>query len=165
MEIGVISDTHGFLVPSALQVLSGVQLIMHAGDIGNATVLGQLETVAPVIAIHGNTDSGTELARTYPASRWIEREGVLIYLTHIGGKPNHLVQSLPKTADGRQPQVYIFGHSHRPLCEVHNSVLFLNPGTAGAPRGAGLSVARLTVHDGTAQAVIIPLTDSPRAIR
>ncbi|MCX7860064.1 metallophosphoesterase family protein [Chloroflexus sp.] len=154
MEIGVVSDTHGRLARGVLPALAGVELILHAGDIGNEMILGQLETIAPVLAIHGNTDQGA-LARAHPANRWIEREGVLIYMTHIGGQPRHLVQSLPKAADGRLPQVYIFGHSHRPLCEMHNSVLFLNPGTAGAPRGAGLSVARLTVANGQASAVIV----------
>ncbi|WP_322512511.1 metallophosphoesterase family protein [Chloroflexus sp.] len=155
MEIGVVSDTHGRLARGVLPALAGVELILHAGDIGNEMILGQLETIAPVLAIHGNTDQGTPLARAHPANRWIEREGVLIYMTHIGGQPRHLVQSLPKAADGRLPQVYIFGHSHQPLCEMHNSVLFLNPGTAGAPRGAGLSVARLTVANGQASAVIV----------
>ncbi len=157
MEIGVVSDTHGRLAPAALTALAGVELILHAGDIGHETILDRLATIAPVLAIHGNTDEGTALARAYPAHRWIEREGVVIYMTHIGGQPRHLVQSLPKTADGRAPQVYIFGHSHRPLYEMYNGVLFLNPGTAGAPRGAGLSVARLTVASGQARAAIIEL--------
>lgn len=159
MEIGVVSDTHGRLATAALHALAGVVLIVHAGDIGSEVILSQLETIAPVLAIHGNTDRGTALTRTYPAQRWIEREGVLIFVTHIGGQPRLLVQSLPKTDDGRHPQVYIFGHSHQPLCEVYNSVLFLNPGTAGAPRGAGLSVARLTVQHGQASAVIIRLDE------
>ncbi|MCS6886770.1 MAG: metallophosphatase family protein [Chloroflexus sp.] len=150
----MVSDTHGRLARGVLPALAGVELILHAGDIGNEMILGQLETIAPVLAIHGNTDQGA-LARAHPANRWIEREGVLIYMTHIGGQPRHLVQSLPKSADGRLPQVYIFGHSHRPLCEMYNSVLFLNPGTAGSPRGAGLSVARLTVANGQASAVIV----------
>lgn len=159
MEIGVVSDTHGKLAAAALPALQGVELIVHAGDIGDDAVVARLTTVAPVLAIHGNTDRGTALARTYPATRWIEREGVLIYLTHIGGQPHHLVQSLPKTAEGRVPQVYIFGHSHRPLCEMYKGILFLNPGTAGAPRGAGLSVARLRVENGQASAVIVPLAE------
>ncbi len=159
MEIGVVSDTHGRLAPQALTALTGVELILHAGDIGSESILTRLATVAPVLAIHGNTD-GSALIRAHPAQRWLEREGVLIYMTHIGGQPRHLVQSLPMSADQRPPQVYIFGHSHRPLCDMHKGVLFLNPGTAGAPRGAGLSVARLTVAEGRASAVIVPLTDT-----
>ncbi|MEF3274159.1 MAG: metallophosphatase family protein [Chloroflexus sp.] len=159
MEIGVVSDTHARLAPAALPALAGVEMILHAGDIGSEAVLSQLATIAPVVAIHGNTDQGTPLARAYPATRWVEYEGVLIYLTHIGGQPLHLGQALPIAPDGRRPQVFIFGHSHRPLCDVHKGVLFLNPGTAGAPRGAGLSVARLTVANGQASAVIIRLAD------
>ncbi|MGB9738174.1 MAG: metallophosphoesterase [Chloroflexus aggregans] len=159
MEIGVVSDTHGKLAAAALSALHGVELILHAGDIGDEAIVARLTMIAPVIAIHGNTDRGTALAWTYPATCWIEREGVLIYLTHIGGQPHHLVQSLPKTAEGRVPQVYIFGHSHRPLCEMYKGILFLNPGTAGAPRGAGLSVARLHVENAQASTVIVPLVE------
>jgi uncharacterized protein len=89
--------------------------------------------------------------------RWIEREGVTIYLTHIGGRPAELAQALPEAPELR-PQVYIFGHTHVALCERVAGVLFLNPGAAGRPRfGGGLSVALLTVANGQAEATIVPL--------
>lgn len=157
MEIGVIADTHGHLADGALAALGGVALILHAGDIGGGEIIGQLERVAPVLAVHGNTDAGGAMARLHPATRRVEREGVLIHLTHIGGRPADLVRTLPAPPEPR-PQVYIFGHSHVALLERLDGVLFLNPGAAGRPRlGGGLSVAILTVAAGKADARIIPL--------
>lgn len=158
MQIGVIADTHGHLTAGALNALRGVELILHAGDIGRAEIISQLEQIAPVLAVHGNSDAGTPLTRHHPATREVEREGVRsIYLTHIGGRPAELVRTLSAKPASR-PQVYIFGHSHVSLCERLDGVLFLNPGAAGRPRfGGGLSVAILTVSDGRAEATLIPL--------
>jgi putative phosphoesterase len=150
----VIADTHGHLAEGAVAALGGVALILHAGDIGGAEIIGRLERVAPVLAVHGNTDAGSAMARAHPATRRVEREGVLIHLTHIGGRPADLARALPEP----RPQVYIFGHSHVALLERLDGVLFLNPGAAGRPRlGGGLSVAILTVAAGRADARIIPL--------
>jgi putative phosphoesterase len=157
VQIGVIADTHGHLAAGALDALRGVELILHAGDIGREEIIGQLEQIAPVLAVHGNSDAGTPLSRQHPATRVVEREGVRIYLTHIGGRPAELVRALPAEPDSR-PQVYIFGHSHVALCERLDGVLFLNPGAAGRPRfGGGLSVAILSVAGGQAEAALIPL--------
>jgi putative phosphoesterase len=153
----VIADTHGHLAPGALAALGGVELILHAGDIGDAEIIAQLEQIAPVLAVHGNSDAGSALARQHPPLRWLEREGVRMYLTHIGGRPADLARALP-TASELRPQVSIFGHSHVALLERVDGVLFLNPGAAGRPRfGGGLSVAILTIVAGQAEATIIPL--------
>lgn len=157
MRIGVIADTHGHLASGALPALAGVELILHAGDIGKAEIVAALEQVAPVLAVHGNSDAGTTLMRQHPVMRWVEREGVRIYLTHIGGNPAELARALPTEPELR-PHVYIFGHSHVALLERVDGVLFLNPGAAGRPRfGGGLSVAVLTLAAGKADATIIPL--------
>lgn len=157
MRIGVISDTHGHLAPGALAALAGAALILHAGDIGRQEVLDALARVAPVLAVRGNTDAGTPLARQHPAMRWIEREGVRIYMTHIGGRPAELEAALPADPAMR-PGVYIFGHTHVALLETVGGVLFLNPGAAGYPRfGGGLSVALLELAAGQASATILPL--------
>lgn len=157
MRIGVISDTHGRLSPGALTALAGVELILHAGDIGKQAVIDELSQLAPVLAVRGNTDAGTPLARAYPAMHWVEREGVRIYMTHIGGRPAELEAALPADPTVR-PDVYIFGHTHVALLERVGGVLFLNPGSAGAPRfGGGLSVALLEAAGGRAEARLIPL--------
>jgi putative phosphoesterase len=156
MLIGVISDTHGYLDPRALPALQGVAHILHAGDIGSTAIIEQLEQIAPVTAVYGNTDAGTTFARQLPASRWLEWEGVRIYMTHIGGQPADLAVRLPATPSER-PHVYIFGHTHVALLEKIDQVLFLNPGAAGRPRfGGGLSVARLMLNAGQATAEIVP---------
>lgn len=157
MRIGVIADTHGHLAQGALAALAGVELILHAGDIGRQAVIDALAGVAPVLAVRGNTDAGTPLARDYPAMHWVEREGVRIYMTHIGGRPAELEAALPADPAVR-PDVYIFGHTHVALLERVGGVLFLNPGAAGYPRfGGGLSVAVLEVGAGAASATITPL--------
>ena len=69
MRIGVISDTHGYLDPRALAALQGVALILHAGDIGAASIVDALEVIAPVTAVYGNVDASTPLARRFPAAR------------------------------------------------------------------------------------------------
>lgn len=158
MLIGVISDTHGHLDGRALAALRGAGLILHAGDIGAEPVIAALEQIAPVLAVRGNVDAGTPLGRRYPEAQRLEREGVRIYMTHIGGSPADLIRALPEEA-AQRPDVYIFGHSHVALLETVEGVLFLNPGAAGRPRfGGGLSVALLTVEAGRASARIVPLT-------
>lgn len=160
MRIGVISDTHGHLASGALAALAGVELILHAGDIGKATILEALAGVAPVLAVRGNTDAGTALARAHPAMRWLEHEGVRIYMTHIGGSPAELAAAMPPEPAMR-PDVFIFGHTHVALLERVAGVLFLNPGAAGYPRfGGGLSVALLELEAGQARATIVPLAAS-----
>lgn len=156
-RVGVIADTHGHLAAGAAEALAGVELILHAGDIGGAEIIAALEAIAPVLAVHGNTDAGGPMARQHPSMRWVERAGARIYLTHIGGDPQALAAALPADPALR-PDVYIFGHSHIALCERHAGVLFLNPGAAGRPRfGGGLSVAILSLGAGRPEAAIIPL--------
>lgn len=154
MQIGVISDTHGYLDPRALAALQGSARILHAGDIGSPYIVDQLEAIAPVDAVQGNVDAGTPLARRFPATRRLALEGLNIHMTHVGGQPAALARALPEP----RPDVYIFGHSHVALLETIDGVLFLNPGAAGRPRfGGGLSVAILDVEAGRARARIVPL--------
>lgn len=154
MRIGVISDTHGYLDPRALTALHGVERILHAGDIGTATIIEVLERIAPVVAVQGNVDAGTPLGRRYPRTQRLTLEGVAIYMTHIGGRPAEMRYALPEP----KPDVYICGHSHVALLAQEYGVLFLNPGAAGRPRfGGSVSVALLDVDAGQANARIIPL--------
>ena len=154
MRIGVLSDTHGYLDPRAIAALRGVAMILHAGDIGTAEIVDQLEQIAPMSAVYGNVDAGSPLARRYPATLRLELDGARIHMTHVGGRPGDLVRSLPQP----RPDVYIFGHTHIALLETVEGVLFLNPGAAGRPRfGGGLSVALLDIASGGVTARIVPL--------
>jgi putative phosphoesterase len=157
MIIGVISDTHGTLARGALAALATAELILHAGDIGAGGILEQLATIAPVLAVRGNSDAGTPLARGHPATRWIEQSGVRIMLTHILGRPADAAAGLP-IEPARRPDIVIFGHTHRVCVEHIAGVLFLNPGAAGRPRfGGGLSVALVQIGHHPPAVTIVPL--------
>lgn len=150
MLLGVISDTHGYLDPRVLARFAGVEHIVHAGDIGDETVLRRLTELAPVTAVTGNVDWGGALDRGYRRVERLELDGYSIYLTHVGDKPVALARRLPDP----RPDIYIYGHSHIPALERHAGVLFLNPGAAGKPRfGRPPSVALLRLG-ATAEAEI-----------
>ncbi len=151
LRLGVISDTHGLLRPQAVEALKGVSLIIHAGDIGSPEVLENLEKIAPVRAVRGNTDRG-EWARDLPVTEVVEVGGVQLYVLH----DLHTLDLEPQTAGFA---AVIFGHSHRPHLERKNGVLYLNPGSAG-PRRFTLPVtlAILQVQDKSLQAEFVSLT-------
>ncbi|MGE0474555.1 MAG: metallophosphoesterase family protein [Nitrospirales bacterium] len=136
--IGVISDTHGLVRPQVFDVFQGVKLIIHAGDIGSPDVLTKLKTIAPVIAVRGNNDR-SEWADCLPATQVVEQATHFFYVLH---EVEHLDLD-PAAADF---SAVIFGHSHRPVVEYKNRVLFLNPGSAGPRRfSLPIAVARLKV--------------------
>lgn len=126
VRIGVISDTHGLLRPQAADALRGVDAILHAGDIGSAAILAALEAIAPVAAIRGNNDRAA-WAEDIPDSRVVAYRGVRIYLLH---DRNDLRRH--PAPDGCE--VIVTGHSHKPLVERRDDVLYVNPGSAGPRR-------------------------------
>jgi uncharacterized protein len=150
LEIGVISDTHGLLRPEALAQLRGSGLILHAGDIGTPQVLDELHRLARVIAVRGNNDRGG-WARRLPERQMVEVSGISIFMVHD-------VNDIDATPVERSWNVVITGHSHRPLIERHDGVLFLNPGSAGPRRfKLPVTVARLRIEQGALHARLIEL--------
>lgn len=150
-RVGVISDTHGLLRPSALQALSGVDLILHAGDVGRPEILARLREVAPTVAVRGNIDI-SPWGRTLPATEVVEVRGRLLYLLH-----DRTALDLDPRAAGVAAVIY--GHSHRPEAIEAHGVLYLNPGSAGPRRFTlPISLARLTVTD---QALTWQFVDLP----
>ncbi len=152
--IGLISDTHGLVRPDVHQVLAGVELILHAGDVGEG-VLAELRTIAPVAAVNGNTDppGDPELVEALE----LNIGGVSIHVSHgheVGSpKPEKLIVAY--VAD-----VIVYGHTHRQLITQRENRLIINPGAAGARRfNLKPSVALLTISGGTASAKIIDLDD------
>lgn len=129
---GLISDTHGLLRPEAKRALAGVDVIIHAGDIGAPGLLEELATVAPVRAVRGNNDRGA-WAHALPLTEALELEGVSIYVLHD-------VKELDLDPAAAGFAVVVAGHSHRPAIELRQGVLYLNPGSAG-PRRFSLPVA------------------------
>ena len=124
--IGVISDTHGLLRPQAVAALQGVELILHAGDIGGPEICAALEEIAPVLAVRGNIDKDG-WTRELPQTRVVEVGGVQLYVLH-----DLYLLDLDPAAAGFQ--AVICGHSHRPHLERQDGVLYLNPGSAGPRR-------------------------------
>jgi putative phosphoesterase len=138
--IGVISDTHGLLRPEAARILSGADIIVHAGDIGPLDVIKSLETIAPVTAVHGNTDSGI-IASFFNDSETLEFKGLKIHLLH---DLSHLSVDPAKLG----VRLVISGHSHMPMARKKNSVMYLNPGSAGPKRkDKPISLATVTLRD------------------
>jgi uncharacterized protein len=148
--IGVISDTHGLIRPEALEALSGVELILHAGDVGKASVLDALRGIAPVVTVRGNNDKGT-WASDLPDREVVEIRNVSIYILH-----DLKTLDLDPVAAGFR--VVVSGHSHRPRVEERDGVLYLNPGSAGPRRFTlPISIAHLKIAGSNVAAEIVKL--------
>jgi uncharacterized protein len=136
--LGVISDTHGLLRPQAVAALRGSDLIIHAGDVGDAAIIAELRVAAPVFAVRGNIDT-EPWAKRLPASDVVEVGQLLFYVLH-----NIADLDLDPPTAGFAAVVY--GHSHRPAIERRDGVLYLNPGSAGPRRfKLPVTVARVTI--------------------
>jgi putative phosphoesterase len=152
--VGLISDTHGLVRPDIARVFSGVELILHAGDVGGAVVLEALKKIAPVEAVYGNVDDPHDpaLAR----ERVVTLGAVTIHVSHGHevGRPSAELMLAQYQGD-----VVVFGHTHRAVVHDAGARLCVNPGAAG-PRRFNLqpSVARLTIVDGSAHVDIVMLS-------
>jgi len=152
--VGLISDTHGLLRPQVGPVFAGVDLILHAGDVGGRGVLQALRRIAPVQAVYGNVDDphDPDLA----PERSLTIGGVTIHVSHghETGRPTPALLLATYTA-----AVVVFGHTHRAIvARGDGDRIAVNPGAAG-PRRFDLqpSVARLTIQRGTPAVEIIEL--------
>ena len=145
MRIGLISDTHGRLRNEVFAAFEGVDRIVHAGDIGPYDLLVELEAIAPVTAVFGNTDGFEVRERVQEVAR-LEAAGHHLAVIHghqLGSpKPDGLRRTLPDA------DVIVYGHTHRPDVDAGAGTLVVNPGSAGAARfGLQPSVAILTLED------------------
>lgn len=149
-RIGVISDTHGLVRPEVIEAFRGVELIIHAGDVGRPEVLTTLQAVAPVVAIRGNVDRG-EWAKRLPVTEVVTIGKILLYVLH----DVHQLDLDPAAVGFR---AVISGHSHQPSVEERKGVLFLNSGSAG-PRRFKLPVGVALLHrkDNSLKAQLIDL--------
>jgi putative phosphoesterase len=145
IEVGLISDTHGKMRPEALMALAGCAVIFHAGDVCSEAVLEDLASVAPCHAVAGNCDADPTLPLTYQ-----QEVGGVRFLIHHG--------HLPVDVARFRPQVVVTGHTHVPKIERAGEVLYVNPGSAGPRRfNLPVTVARVTIRGGQAEARLIPL--------
>jgi len=151
--VGLIADTHGLLRPEVFPALEGVELILHAGDVGGLGLLVELGAIAPVHAVYGNTDTPGD--PNLRAEVVLDVGGLTVHVSHgheLGSPtPERLLERY--SAD-----VIVFGHTHKPLVVRAGSRLVVNPGAAG-PRRFKLkpSVARMTLQNGRADVEIVEL--------
>jgi putative phosphoesterase len=148
MKVGILSDTHGLLRPELFEALDGVEHILHAGDIGSLDILAELEAVAPVTAVWGNTD-GWDVRGRVPEVAEAELGGVRVVVIH----GHQLGTPAPAALAARYPGagLVVFGHTHQPLIERVGSVLAVNPGSVGPRRfKLPVSLAIATLGEGSA---------------
>jgi putative phosphoesterase len=129
-RIGVISDTHDYFDPQIRDLFNGVDHIIHGGDIGLPWIILQLEELAPVTAVIGNTD---EAGINYKEAELVQI-GARKFLVHHVVDPKNLSEKLKRRLIRDNPDVVVFGHTHKPFCETIGNTLFLNPGYAGRQR-------------------------------
>lgn len=131
-QIGILSDTHGYVHPNIAQHFAHCHQIWHAGDIGPIAVADQLATIAPLKAVYGNIDDHIVRA-TYPEHLFFTCEDTRILMTYIAGRPNRYPAKIKQLIAKHQPDIFICGHSHLLLIEQPQGMhhLHLNPGAAG----------------------------------
>lgn len=144
MQLGLISDTHGHLPHSVHEALAGVDYILHAGDVGPMDIITELEAIAPVRAVLGNTDYGIALPESRVEEFWGER--ILIHHIVDVDYPSEIVRELLKS---ETPDIVVFGHTHVPFDDHRGGIRYINPGSASRPRdGSPPSVAILDFKSG-----------------
>ena len=159
MRVGLISDTHGLMRADVFRVFEGVDRILHAGDVGRVEILDELNTIAPVDAVYGNTD-GWDLRPMLAADRTLELEGHRVVVVHgdvLGSPTPAALRAAFPRAD-----VIVYGHTHRQLVdEQEGGALVVNPGAAGPARfKLKPSVALLELVRGAPPTVeLVPLGD------
>jgi putative phosphoesterase len=148
--IGLISDTHGLLRPEALAALRDSDLIIHAGDVGDSTILDELRRLAPLVAVRGNVDTADQRSPLSPSPRAgstpcadlpetaiVEVGSDWIYVLHD-------IKALDLNPRAAGIAMVVSGHSHKPSRHENDGVLYVNPGSAG-PRRFSLPVTLASV--------------------
>ncbi len=154
MKIGIISDTHGHVPNAVHDALAGADHILHAGDVGPMEVITELESIAPVSAVLGNTDYSIQLPQMHVQSFTSQK-----FLVHHIVDPPVPSQFVRVAMADEQPNVVVFGHTHMPYNEHHDGVLFLNPGSASNPRGGSApSVAIVECNESSLIVKFVALT-------
>jgi putative phosphoesterase len=152
--VGLISDTHGLLRPGVHTALTGVELILHSGDVGGSEILDELRLIAPVRAVFGNTDPAGDPGLAEEIL--IAIGGITVHVSH-----GHEVGSPTpaKLAARYDADIVVYGHTHRALISRVGKQLFVNPGAAGPKRfNLTPSIGRLTIEGGKSGVEIVDIT-------
>ncbi|MEX0994633.1 MAG: metallophosphoesterase family protein [Balneolaceae bacterium] len=145
MKIGLISDTHGYLDPQIHELFADCDEIWHSGDFGNIQIADELKQIAPVVGVYGNVD-GSDIRQEFPQHNRFEREGLSIWITHIGGVPGRYCIPIREEIQKNPPDIFVCGHSHiLKISRDHSldNMLYINPGAAGKQ---GFQVYRTVVR-------------------
>lgn len=132
IRIGLLSDTHSYLDDGIFRALESCDELWHAGDIGQAEIADKLSAFRPLIAVPGNIDDAT-VRRMFPMDQHFEKEGLQVWMTHIGGYPGSYPARIQQTLNEIKPGLFICGHSHilKVMPDRKNNLLHMNPGAAG----------------------------------
>ena len=161
-KILLLSDTHSFLDSRVLDYAKEADEIWHAGDIGNLNVTDALRNLKPLRAVYGNIDNAT-IRQEFKEDLFFELEGVRVFMTHIGGKPNRYAKGISEKLSKLKPQLFICGHSHilKVAFDKSRELLYINPGAAGKHGfHKKQTLIKFELANGKAQnLVVIELTD------
>ncbi len=124
MRLGIISDTHNVLKDEVLTYLKDCDYIIHAGDVGEQSIIDQLNILAKTFIVRGNNDKG-DWGSQLPDYLEIELDNILIYVVHDQ-------KDIPKQLE--HVDLVIYGHSHKYHEEIRDGIIFLNPGGCGRRR-------------------------------
>ncbi len=143
MKIGLISDTHGKLPEDVFNVFKKVDLILHAGDIGNFNILKRLKELAPVYAVYGNIDNYSVASRL-PLKISFKLEEVQILMMHNIGNIRNFAWQIKRGDFHPIPDMVVFGHTHHPFYQKIGNTYFVNPGSASFPQN-GLNASTMII--------------------
>lgn len=163
MRLGIVSDTHGYYPDELDEAFAGVDLILHAGDVGPGDIVGRLERLAPVVGVYGNIDGPPVRGRFAEHARF-RAGGMRVWMTHIGGHPSRWAAGVGPGLRAERPDLFVCGHSHILRIErvkALGGMLFVNPGAAGRQGFHQVKTCvRLRVEDGRAvEAEVIHLEE------
>lgn len=149
MKIGIISDTHGLIHRQVFKCLEGSELVLHAGDVGDENILMELESIAPVKAVFGNTDS-FPITNRCKSTEIFEVKGKKVYLSHVVMMGNQIIPNIFEEIKSVAPHLVVFGHTHDQYAKIIDDILFFNPGSGGQRRpGKRLAVGIIHLANGT----------------
>ncbi len=131
-RIALLSDTHNYLDPKIFKYFETCDQIWHAGDIGSISITDQLSKIKPLRAVYGNID-GRDVRKIHPKNQRFMCEEVDVFMTHIGGYPNHYSPDALSEIKQNPPKLFICGHSHilKVMFDDKHKLLHINPGAAG----------------------------------